>query len=188
MLWGRYEGNLSSSLESLAGEQIGWEMWHLCQMLFLSQDGHLWLRACPGWPLMLPSNPGLFSVSPSLFSVSWSLEEEEVARDRIFTFDSCRWPITGLTGEQGRQEELQPVISHPFSGSLCDGSLCLALKAEYVPSLSTEMAFCTFVERFNMKYTFNNMVTQRGTEEDKHKKLAIASAISCPLGPFFVKP
>lgn len=32
----------------------------------------------------------------------------------------------------------------------------LHIRAEYAPSLSTEMAFCTSVESFNMKYIFNN--------------------------------
>lgn len=70
-------------------------------------------------------------------------------------------------GGKERQRELRLSISSYFTGSLCDGSLSLKLKAEYVPSLSTELAFCKLVlysERFNMKYVFNNMVAQRDTE------------------------
>lgn len=49
----------------------------------------------------------------------------------------------------------------------------LNLKLEYVPSLSTAMAFCKLVlhlELFNMKYIFNNTVAQRGTEWPNIKK------------------
>jgi len=97
MLGDRYQGNLFSSRNSLAGEQIAWEARHLCQGLFLRQDRHLWLRVCPGWPLMLPSNPGMFPVP-------LSLEEEEVARDTVLTFRSRRWPVTGLIPEAERKK------------------------------------------------------------------------------------